>query len=45
MVAAGIPTPREDHAQVLARFALAACDDLAEHNLTADVPGLGLAGG
>ena len=38
MVAAGIPTPREDHAQVLARFALAARDELAEHNLTADVP-------
>ena len=38
MVASGIPTPREDHAQVLARFALAARDELAEHNLTADVP-------
>ena len=38
MVASGIPTPREDHAQVLARFALAARDKLAEHNLTADVP-------
>ena len=38
MVAAGIPVPREDHAQVLARFALAARDELAEHNLTADVP-------
>jgi adenylate cyclase len=38
MVASGIPVPREDHAQVLARFALAARDELAEHNLTADVP-------
>jgi len=38
MVAAGIPVPREDHARVLARFALAARDELAEHNLTADVP-------
>jgi class 3 adenylate cyclase len=38
MVAAGIPVPREDHAQVLARFALAARAELAEHNLTADVP-------
>ena len=34
MVASGIPTSREDHAQVLARFALAARDELAEHNLT-----------
>ena len=38
MVASGIPLPREDHAQVLARFALAARDELAEHSLTADVP-------
>ena len=38
MVASGIPVPREDHAQVLARFALAARNELAEHNLTADVP-------
>ena len=38
MVAAGIPTPREDHARVLARFALAARDELAEHNLTTDTP-------
>ena len=38
MVASGIPVPRKDHAQVLARFALAARDELAEHNLTADVP-------
>ena len=38
MVAAGIPTPHEDHARVLARFALAARDELAQHNLTADVP-------
>ena len=38
MVASGIPVPREDHARVLARFALAARDELAEHNLTADVP-------
>jgi guanylate cyclase len=38
MVASGIPVAREDHAQVLARFALAARDELAAHNLTADVP-------
>jgi class 3 adenylate cyclase len=38
MVASGIPTPRKDHAQVLARFALAARDELAEHNLTTDTP-------
>ena len=38
MVASGIPVPREDHARVLARFALAARDELAAHNLTADVP-------
>lgn len=38
LVASGIPTPREDHAQVMARFALAARDELAEHNLTADTP-------
>ena len=38
MVAAGIPTPSEDHARVLARFALAARDDLAAHNLTTDSP-------
>ena len=38
MVAAGIPVPRADHAHVLARFALAARDDLAAHNLTSDTP-------
>ena len=38
MVAAGIPTRRSDHAQAMARFALAARDELAEHNLTADMP-------
>jgi adenylate cyclase len=38
MVAAGIPTPRADHAVAMARFALAARDELAEHNLTADMP-------
>jgi class 3 adenylate cyclase len=35
MVAAGIPTPRDDHAVVLARFALAARDELRAHNLDA----------
>lgn len=38
MVAAGIPTPRDDHATVLARFALAARDELAAHNLSSDTP-------
>jgi adenylate cyclase len=32
MVAAGIPTPREDHAEVLARFALAMRDELLAYN-------------
>jgi class 3 adenylate cyclase len=38
MVAAGIPTPRDDHATALARFALAARDELAAHNLSSDTP-------
>lgn len=38
MVASGIPVPRDDHAHALARFALAARDELAEHNLTTDTP-------
>jgi class 3 adenylate cyclase len=38
MVAAGIPVPRADHAHVLARFALAAREDLATRNLTSDTP-------
>ena len=38
MVAAGIPVPRADHAHVLARFALAAREDLAARNLTSDAP-------
>lgn len=32
MVASGIPTPREDHAEALAHFALAMRDSLAEFN-------------
>jgi class 3 adenylate cyclase len=38
MVASGIPTPRDDHATALARFALAARDELAAHNLGSDTP-------
>ena len=32
MVAAGVPTPREDHAAALAHFALAMRDSLADYN-------------
>jgi adenylate cyclase len=35
MVASGIPTPREDHAEALALFALAMRDTLADYNRTA----------
>ncbi len=38
MVASGIPTPRGDHARVLAQFALAARTELAAYNLSTDTP-------
>ena len=37
MAAAGLPQPREDHAQALADFALAMRDSLAEYRETNDV--------
>lgn len=36
MVAAGVPTPRPDHAPALARFALAAREAMAEYNRTSE---------